>query len=218
MTIEIKNLSKDFKKNTVLNNIDMKLEEGNIYGFIGRNGSGKSVLLKILCGLYRPTKGEVLYDGVDIFKNKSFAPDTRALIEKPGFINDLTGYENLEMLALIQDKITNKDIENVLKDVNLFEEKDKKYGKYSLGMKQKLGIAQVLMENPKVIILDEPFNGVEEETVLKLRKLLIKEKARGKLIIIASHIKEDIESLANIVYKFDNGNVSLVVENSNKKN
>ena len=207
MKIEVKKLSKEFKNNVVLDNVQITLESGNIYGFVGRNGSGKSVLLKVLCGFYKPTSGNVFFDNIDIFQNDSFPPDTRALIEKPGFIADLTGYENLEMLASVQGKIGSKEIEKALDDVNLTSEKDKKFGKYSLGMKQKLGIAQVLMEDPKVIILDEPFNGVEEDTVKKLRNLLKKEKEKNKLIIIASHIKEDIESLVDIVYTFDNGKV-----------
>ena len=187
----------------------MTMKSGNIYGFVGRNGSGKSVFLKILCGLYQPTSGTVLYDDVDIFEKDLFPPDTRALIEKPGFISDLTGYENLELLASIQEKIGSKEIEEALESVNMLAEKDKKFGKYSLGMKQKLGIAQVLMEDPQVLILDEPLNGVEEKTAKKIRKKLREEKENGKLIIIASHIKEDIETLANIVYEFDAGKVRM---------
>lgn len=216
MKIEVKNLNKEFKRNLVLDNVNMTLESGKIYGFVGRNGSGKSVLLKIMCGFYNPTSGSIYYDGKDIFKDNSFAPDTRALIEKPGFIADLSGYDNLEMLAIIQDKIGTKEINQALEDVNLISEKDKKFGKYSLGMKQKLGIAQVLMENPNVMIFDEPFNGVEEETVKKLRNILKEKKKEGKLIIISSHIKEDIDKLADIIYKFDNGKVEKMKEIKDK--
>lgn len=210
MKIEVKKLDKAFKDNRVLTNINITMESGNIYGFIGRNGSGKSVFLKILCGFYEPSKGNVYYDGVDLFKNDSFPEDTRALIEKPGFIPDLTGYENLELLASIKNKIGQTEIEKALDDVNLSKERNKSFGKYSLGMKQKLGIAQVLMEDPKVMILDEPFNGVEEVTTKKIRKILEEERKKGKLIIIASHIKEDIEELANIVYKFDDGCIERI--------
>lgn len=216
MKIEVRNLNKEFKRNLVLDNVNMTLESGKIYGFVGRNGSGKSVLLKIMCGFYNPTSGSICYDGKDIFKDNSFAPDTRALIEKPGFIADLSGYDNLEMLAIIQDKIGSKEINKALEDVNLTSEKDKKFGKYSLGMKQKLGIAQVLMENPSVMIFDEPFNGVEEETVKKLRNILKEKKKEGKLIIISSHIKEDIDKLADIIYKFDNGKVEKMKEIKDK--
>lgn len=210
MKIELKNITKEFKKNIVLNDVNMTLESGNIYGFIGKNGSGKSILLKIMCGFYKPSNGKVIYDGIDIVANNSFPKNTRALIEKPGFISDLTGYENLEMLAAIEGKIGASEIIKTLEKVNLLEEKDKKFGNYSLGMKQKLGVAQVLMEDPEVMIFDEPFNGIEEDTSNKLRELLKLECQKGKIIIIASHIKEDIDGLANIVYKFDVGKVTKV--------
>lgn len=210
MKIELKNITKEFKKNIVLNDVNMTLESGNIYGFIGKNGSGKSILLKIMCGFYKPNNGKVIYDGIDIVANNSFPKNTRALIEKPGFISDLTGYENLEMLAAIEGKIGASEIIKTLEKVNLLEEKDKKFGNYSLGMKQKLGVAQVLMEDPEVMIFDEPFNGIEEDTSNKLRELLKLECQKGKIIIIASHIKEDIDGLANIVYKFDVGKVTKV--------
>lgn len=214
MKIEVKNLSKEFKKILILDNISVTFEKGKIYGLIGRNGSGKSVFLKILCALYEPTNGEVLYDETNIFKEEKIPSNTRALIESPNFIEELTGYENLEMLANIQNKIGRHEIEEALRKVNLYEEKDKKYIKYSLGMKQKLGIAQVLMEDPEVMILDEPFNGIEEETAVKLRGILKEEREKGKIIILASHIKEDIENLADVIYKFDGGKIKI--ENKNK--
>lgn len=203
MKIEIKNVRKDFKKINILNNINATFESGKIYGFIGRNGSGKSVLLKMICAFYEPTEGEILFDGVNIIKEKKFPPKTRALIEKPNFIPDLSGYENLMLLASIQKLIGEKEILESLEKVNLIKDKDKKYREYSLGMKQKLGVAQVLMENPDVLILDEPFNGIENKTAEDLRKILIEEKNKNKIIIIASHIKEDIKNLADIIYEFD---------------
>lgn len=207
MKIEIKNVSKSFKNITVLHDINLTLESGKIYGLVGRNGSGKSVFLKMLCAFYDVSSGEILYDGRNILKEKAFPPNTRALIEKPNFIPDLTGYENLELLASIQKKIGQKEILETLEAVNLPDDKKKKYKNYSLGMKQKLGIAQVLMENPDVIILDEPFNGIEEKTAIKLRKLLKEEANKGKLIILASHIKDDIIGLADIIYEFDDGQI-----------
>ncbi len=216
MKIEVKNLSKEFKKILILDNISVTFEKGKIYGLIGRNGSGKSVFLKILCALYEPTNGEVLYDETNIFKEEKIPSNTRALIESPNFIEELTGYENLEMLANIQNKIGRHEIEEALRKVNLYEEKDKKYSKYSLGMKQKLGIAQVLMEDPEVMILDEPFNGIEEETAVKLRGILKEERKKGKIIILASHIKEDIENLADVIYKFDGGKIKIETKNKNK--
>ena len=188
MKIQIKNLSKSFKGITILDNVSIEFESGKIYGLIGRNGSGKSVFLKLLCNFYVPTSGEILYDGLNINEKNIFLPDTRALIEKPSFLPDLSGFDNLKLLASIQGKIGDKEINESLKKVNLFDDKDKKYKIYSLGMKQKLGIAQVLMEDPKVMILDEPFNGIEEKTAEKLRNILKEEVKKDKIIIIASHI------------------------------
>ncbi|CDA79825.1 uncharacterized protein BN726_00154 [Clostridium sp. CAG:594] len=141
-------------------------------------------------------------------KNNSFPDNTRALIEKPNFLPDLTGFENLKLLASIQNKIDDKKIKDTLSKVNLSEESDKKYAKYSLGTKQKLGIAQVLMEDPNIIILDEPFNGVENETADNIRKILREERDKGKIIILASHIKEDIYGLADVVYEVDAGKIT----------
>ena len=172
---------------------------------IGPNGSGKSVLLKIICGFYFPSEGSVLFDGVNYNNKNNFSPNTRALIESPDFIPELTGFENLKLLASIQNKISDDDIIDAMKIVNIDAEKDKKYGKYSLGMKQKLGLAQVIMENPSVLIFDEPLNGIEDETAKKFRDYLREEKKKGKTIIIASHIKEDIEYLCDEVYKFKDG-------------
>lgn len=209
MKIQIKNLSKSFKGIIILDNVSIEFESGKIYGLIGRNGSGKSVFLKLLCNFYVPTSGEILYDGLNINEKNIFLPDTRALIEKPSFLPDLSGFDNLKLLASIQGKIGDKEINESLKKVNLFDDKDKKYKIYSLGMKQKLGIAQVLMEDTKVMILDEPFNGIEEKTADKLRNILKEEVKKDKIIIIASHIKEDVFELADVVYKFDDGKVEI---------
>lgn len=205
MKIEIKNITKKFKDNIVLENVNMTLEEGKIYGFVGPNGSGKSVLLKIICAFYEPTSGEVLFDGINYIKENSYPKLTRAQIEKPSFLPDITGKENLKLLADIQKLIGEKEIDDILDKVGLTKHADKLYHKYSLGMKQKLGIAQVLMENPKIIILDEPFNGLDEESTKNIRKLLLEEKKKNKIIIIATHIKEDVKILCDEVYKFNEG-------------
>lgn len=217
MKLELKNVSKKFGENEVLKDVNLNMQGGNIYGFIGRNGSGKSVLLKIICGFYMPTDGEVFLDEENYIAEDEFPKDTRALIEKPCFLPDLTGYENLQLLASIQNKIGKEDINQIMDRLNLTQEANKKYGKYSLGTKQKLGIAQVLMEDPKLIILDEPFNGVENETVEIIRKILLDEKKKGKIIIIASHIKEDITQLADAVYEFNAGLVTEIKEQTGKK-
>lgn len=208
MKIEVNNVTKKFKNIEVLKDINVTFESGKIYGLIGRNGSGKTVLLKILCGFYAPTSGDVIVNGENIVKNKTFPKNTRALIEKPGFIPELTGYENLEILAKIQNKIGEKEIIAAVEMVNLQNDIFKKYANYSLGTKQKLGIVQVLMEDPDIMIFDEPFNGIENKTAESLRKLLLKLKEKGKLIIIASHIKEDIYNLADEIYEFDDGYIT----------
>lgn len=210
MEIIVKDLSKKFKKVTILENINMKFESGKIYGIVGRNGSGKSVFLKILCSFYKPTTGEILYDNVNYNSNNNFPPSVRALIENPTFFPDLTGFENLKLLSSIQNKIGDEEITKTLDQVNLLSEKDKKYSEYSLGMKQKLGIAQVLMENPDIMIFDELFNGIEEKTVEKIRNILLELKNQNKIIIVTSHIKEDIDVLSDEVYKFDCGRVERV--------
>ena len=207
MKIEIKKVSKKFKDIKVLKNVSMTLESGHIYGFTGHNGSGKTVLLKLICAFLEPTTGEILFDGKNVIKENSFPPSTRALIEKPNFLSDLTGHENLELLARIQNIIGEKEIEDTLKKVGLEEDKEKLYYKYSLGMKQKLGIAQVLMEDPEILILDEPFNGLDENSIKNIRKILLKEKEKGKLIILATHNKEDIKVLCDEIYKFNDGTI-----------
>ena len=207
MEIKVENLSKSFKKNIVLKDVNLLMTSGKIYGFSGRNGSGKSVLLKLICGLYKPTSGKVLFDGIEYNSNDVYVPNLRALIEKPSFFPNLSGFENLKLLANIQHKIFDDEINNALKVVNLYEEKDKKYSEYSLGMKQKLGIAQVIMENPQIMILDEPFNGIENDTVKKISKYLLQEKKKDKLIIVSTHIKEDLDNLSDEIYSFDNGTV-----------
>ena len=203
MKITINNLTKKFKDEIVLNNINMTLESGNIYGIIGQNGSGKSVLLKIICAFYIPSQGEVLIDNINYCNGKNFPKNLRALIEKNAFLPDISGFNNLKLLAKIENKITDEEINESLKIVNLYEEKDKMFSKYSMGMKQKLGIASVLMEDPEIIILDEPFNGIDEESKEKITNELIKIK-NNKIIIITSHIKDEITSLCDHVFEMKN--------------
>lgn len=206
MKIEVRNLTKKFKNVVVVDNVNITFESGKIYGIIGRNGSGKSVFLKMICSFYLPTSGTILQDNIDYIKNNSFPKDTRALIDGPDFIPELTGFENLKLLAAIQNKINDGKIIEALKKVNLYNDKDKKYCEYSLGMKQKLGIAQVIMEDPKVLILDEAFNGIEESSVKDLKKMLKDmRKENNKIIIVTSHIKDDIKELADETYMFESG-------------
>jgi len=207
MKIDIKNINKSFKGNLVLNNVNMHFETSNIYGFSGRNGSGKSVLLKVLTGLYEADSGIISINDKIINFQKEFVENLGSLIEGPKFFSNLTGFENLKFLANIKGKIEEKDILKALEIVNLIDEKDKKYSKYSLGMKQKLGIAAAIMENPDIIILDEPFNGIEDISVSKIKNYL-KEIKENKIIILSTHIKEDLEELSDYIYYFDAGMVS----------
>ncbi|MDO5394163.1 MAG: ATP-binding cassette domain-containing protein [Mycoplasmatota bacterium] len=211
MRIEVKNISKSFKDNEVIKDISISFTENKIYGIFGRNGTGKSVFLKLICGFYIPDSGEIKIDGINYNLCNDFPKDLRALIEKPSFFPELTGYENLKLLADIQRKIDDKQIREALDIVNLTEDMDKKYHKYSLGMKQKLGIAQVIMENPKIMILDEPFNGIEEETVKKLI-MYFKRIKKDKIIIICSHIKEDLYDISDKIYKFSAGQITCEKE------
>ncbi len=204
MEIIVNNLSKQFKDTLVLKDINLKLKEGKIYGFVGPNGSGKSVLLKIICAFYIPTCGEVLINGVNYNNGNDFPPNLRAFIEKPSFLPDISGFENLKLLANIQNLIDEDQINNTLKLVNLYDDKDKKFHEYSMGMKQKLGVASVLMEDPKIMILDEPFNGIDDKSKEKLFDYLLKIK-KNKIIIISSHIFEEIQKVCDEVYYFDNG-------------
>ena len=208
MRIKVENLAKKFQDQTILRNVNLDFNGGHIYGIVGRNGSGKSVFMKLLCGFYKPTEGTILYDSVDINSNNVFPPSTRALIEKPTFLPELSGFENLKLLASIQNKIDDEKIIETMRKLNLYDERNKKYSKYSLGTKQKLGIVQVLMENPEVMIFDEPMNGIENETVKIIRDILITEKGKRRLIIVASHIKEDIDNLADEVFEVDNGYIN----------
>ena len=211
MKIEITNLSKNFKDVNILNDVNVTFLPNHIYGLSGKNGSGKTVFLKLLCGFYYPTTGEIKYNGNILDSRFFYPPNTRALIENPDFIPDLTGFENLKLLADIEKKITDEDILKAMDIVNIKTEKDKKFGKYSLGMKQKLGLAEVIMENPDIMIFDEPLNGIDDETAKKFRDFLREEKKKNKIIIIASHIKEDLNYLCDTVYRFNDG--KLLTEN-----
>ena len=214
MIININKLSKKCKDNLIFENVKLTFKTGKIYGIVGQNGTGNSVFLKILCGFYYPTSGEVLYDNKNYLSNNLFPPEVRSSIEKPSFFPELTAYENLKLLSNIQNKITDNEILNALKIVNLENNKRKKYSEFSLGMKQKLAIASVIMENPKVIILDEAFNGIDETSVIKIQEYL-KTLKKNKIIIVASHHKEDLTNLnVDEMYKFEN---RKVVKIENKK-
>lgn len=211
MTIDCINISKKFKNNNVLSDVNIHFETGKIYGLSGRNGSGKTVFLKTLCGLYFASSGDILLNNKKIDFKKEFLGNLGALIENPKFFTNLTGFENLKILSNINKKITDEEIENSLKIVNLYDEREKLYSKYSLGMKQKLGIAAAIMENPKILILDEPFNGIEEASVVKIKDYL-KTIKENTIIIISTHIREDLLDLSDVIYQFDAGSVRCLNE------
>ncbi|NKF07208.1 ATP-binding cassette domain-containing protein [Clostridium gasigenes] len=210
--IEINNLDKKIKENLILSNINLKLEKGNIYGIIGRNGSGKTMLFRAICGLIKPTNGNVLIDGKLLGKDIGFPPSCGVIIESCGFWSQYTGYENLKKLASIKNIITDKEIEDILVMVGLDPNDKRQFKKYSLGMKQKLAIAQAIMEKPEILILDEPTNALDEESVDIVRNIILKEKERGALVIIASHNKEDINHLADFKFKMDMGKIQPIIE------
>lgn len=207
--IKIKNLTKIYDENKILDGISITFEEGKIYGIVGKNGSGKSVLLKTICGFIRPDKGEILFDNINIDKKQIFPPETGTMFENSGFIPNISGLENLKLLASINNIISEEEILKSVDIVNLKEDINKKYYKYSLGMRKKLGICQAIMENQKYIILDEPFNGIDDESLKKIKIQLNKIK-ENKIIIISTHIKEDIEKLCDEVYKISNGKINKI--------
>lgn len=210
MKITIENVSKKFKEIEVFKDLNVEFTSGKICGIVGPNGSGKSVLLKMICGFYETDSGKILIDGKDEIEMYGFPQDMRVMIESPTFLSDISGIDNLKLLADIQGKITEKEIIETMKKVGLDPYEKKKYSKYSLGMKQKLNIAQVLMENPKIIILDEPFNALDEKSSENIRNLFLEEKKKDKIIIIATHIKDDINTLCDEVYKINNQSLEKI--------
>lgn len=203
--IEITNLCKSFKETKVLNDITIKIKKGNIIGIIGRNGSGKTVLFKCICGLVSPTKGTVKISNKILGKDMDIPDNIGAIIETPGFLPNYNGFKNLKFLAMIKNQISNEHIKDTIKLVGLNPDSKKHVGKYSLGMRQRLGIAQAIMENSDILILDEPMNGLDNEGVKDMRKLFLSLKEQGKTILLASHNKEDIEVLCDEVYMMDKG-------------
>lgn len=205
--IKIKNLSKKIKKNVVLDHINLKLDKGKIYGFRGINGSGKTMLFRAICGLITPTEGEIIIDNKKLHKDISFPESIGILIENPGFLPNYSGKQNLKLLADIKDIITSEDIDKIITLVGLDPKDSRKYKQYSLGMKQKLGIAQALMEDPDLILLDEPTNALDEDSVRNILDIIEKEKRKGKTILIASHDKSSLEKISDYIFKIENGKI-----------
>ncbi|WP_418568180.1 ATP-binding cassette domain-containing protein [Hominenteromicrobium sp.] len=206
--IEVQNVVKRFRDQVVLKNVSISFEKGKIHGIVGRNGSGKTVLFKCICGLMHPEEGVILVNGKRVGRDVDMPEDIGAIIEAPGFLPNYSGYKNLRFLANIRRKIGKEEILNVLKTVGLDPESRKHVGKYSLGMRQRLGIAQAIMEDPEILILDEPMNGLDNAGVQDIRALLLKLKEQGKTILLASHNHEDIATLCDTVHEMDGGILS----------
>ena len=203
--IEVQNVVKRFRDQVVLKNVSISFEKGQIHGIVGRNGSGKTVLFKCICGLMHPEEGVIFVNGKRVGRDVDMPEDIGAIIEAPGFLPNYSGYKNLRFLANIRRKIGKAEILNVLKTVGLDPESRKHVGKYSLGMRQRLGIAQAIMEDPEILILDEPMNGLDNAGVQDIRALLLELKAQGKTILLASHNHEDIAALCDTVHEMDGG-------------
>ena len=203
--IEIKNLVKSFGYVTVLNNISVSFEQGKIHGLIGRNGSGKTMLMKCICGFVPVSSGEIYVSGKQIGNDIDTPESMGIIIEAPGFLPEYNAYKNLKFLADIKGKVKKTEIRKAIESVGLDPDSKKHVGKYSLGMKQRLGLAQAIMENPELLILDEPMNGLDKEGVADMRKYLLTLKEQGKTMIIASHSAEDIEVLCDTVCEMEKG-------------
>lgn len=209
-SIIIEHISKCFRKIPVLTDVSVEFESGKIHGIIGHNGSGKTVLMKIICGLMDADSGEVFINGERQKNGSAYKSNIGAIIETPGFLPTQSGFKNLQYLASIRCKIGDEEIKSAMKQVNLNPDDKKHVGKYSLGMRQRLGLAQAIMENPELLILDEPMNGLDKDGVADMRQYLLDLKLQGKTILIASHSAEDIDVLCDTVCEMDKGNFKKV--------
>lgn len=208
--ITVKDVSLKIKKDMILKDINAEFTDGKIHGIIGRNGSGKTMLMKCICGFIKPTEGEITVAGKKIGTDCDFPESIGVIIETPEFIPYYSGFKNLKLLADIRHKITDDDIRRSMELVGLDPKLKKSVKKYSLGMRQRLGLAQAVMENPDLLILDEPMNGLDKDGVGDMRRYLLNLKEQGKTILIASHSAEDIDVLCDTVVEMDKGQMERV--------
>lgn len=206
--IEIKNVTKIIKHNTVIDNVSLTVNSGKITGLKGVNGSGKTMLMRLISGLILPTSGEIIIDGETLGKDITFPRSIGTLIENPAFLDNYSGFQNLKLLASIQGKISDEEIREAIIDVELNPDDKKKFRKYSLGMKQRLGIAAAVMEHPDIIILDEPTNALDSDGVQMVKRILQKEKERGALILISCHDLDILKELSDVIYLMNVGRLS----------
>ena len=205
--LKAENISKKIKKNIILNNISLYLTGGNVYGFVGRNGSGKTMLFRALSGLIKIDEGKIYYNGENIFSKYSVLPDIGMIIENTGMYLEYSGFKNLDILAGINKKIGKKEIIESLERVGLDPSDKRAVRKYSLGMKQRLAIAQAIMEKPKVIMLDEPTNGIDRNGLKDVHEIIKEEKNKDKIILLASHDLDDLNLLCDEIYFIENGRI-----------
>lgn len=206
--IKIENMSKKIKSNMILKNIDMELTSGHIYGFRGKNGCGKTMLMRCICGLIIPTEGKIIINGKELHKDIKIPESIGALIENPAFLPQYTGFKNLKMLASLKGKISDEEVKLAINRAGLDPDDKRTYKKYSLGMKQKLGIANAIMGEPDIIVLDEPINALDEISVENVKKVFLELKEKGKLIIAACHDREELEYLCDIIYELKDGEIA----------
>ena len=210
IAISVQHVFKDFKGEQVLNDVHHDFETGKIHGIVGNNGSGKTVLMKCICGFLFPTSGKIFVDYEQVGKDMDFPEDLGLIIETPGFLPQYSGMKNLEILASLKNKIGRKDIAETIRRVGLDPAMKKPVGKYSLGMRQRLGIAQAIMESPSLMILDEPLNGLDKHGVQEMRSLIKGLRDEGRTILLASHNAQDIDELCDTVCEMDAGVLTVI--------
>lgn len=208
MELIVKNVSKTIGHKEILKNVNLTLKSGRVYGFVGRNGSGKTMLFRAISGLMNVSSGEIWLDEKVLHRDMKVLPDLGIVLENAGLYPDLSAKDNLRMLANINRKVTDKRIEEIIRIMELDPSDKKPFKKFSLGMKQRLVLAQAFMENPKILMLDEPTNALDEKGIELVRKLILEEKKKGTLVLLASHNREDIEMVADEVFVVKNGMVS----------
>lgn len=211
IVISVKEVWKSFRNQDVLQNVNAEFEKGKIHGLVGRNGSGKTVLLKCICGLMEPTRGQISVNGRIVGKDVDFPQEIGFIIDTPGFLKNYSGYKNLKYLASIRGKATETDLRKFITLVGLDPDDKKAVGKYSMGMRQRLGVAQALMEEPDILILDEPMNGLDDHGAEDMHRLIKKLRQNGKTILLTSHNRYDIDELCDTVSEMDGGKLKAPV-------
>mgnify|MGYP001138884327 FL=1 len=206
--ISVEHVSLTIGTAQILRDVSAQFEEGQIHGIVGRNGSGKTMLMKCICGFIRPDSGKILLDRKQVGRDVDFPPDLGLLIETPGFVPYYSGLKNLELLAAINRRASKERLNVCMEQLGLGDAKNKRVSKYSMGMRQRLGIAQAIMEDPQLLILDEPLNGLDEQGVEDIRALLLELKGQGKTILLSSHNREDIDLLCDSVCKMAGGGLT----------